>query len=118
MLLQGQNMANNEHAGDESNNEQEEEQQQAPVKEDFIKAPKSQSSDSLNADPFDQNSDITENQIHNMTREAGDGQNDTSTENAEWLCKVCTRKFKKKLTYLSKMQYEVVLLIYFIRQNR
>lgn len=80
MMMQGQ-MSNSEQINDSQ--EEVKEQQQPTVKEDFIKAPKSQSNDSLNADPFDQNSDITENQIHNMTREAGDGQNDTSTDNAE-----------------------------------
>lgn len=59
------------------------EQQSAAVKEDFINATNSQSTDSLNTDPFNQNSEIVENQIHNMTREAGDGQNDTGTENVE-----------------------------------
>lgn len=54
---------------------------QPTVKEDFIKASNSQSSDSLNADPFDQNSEGGENPIiQNMTREAGDGQNDYGTE--------------------------------------
>lgn len=83
MMLQGQ--VQNSELDDDINpqQQQQEEEQQETVKEDFIKAPKSQSNDSLNADPFDQNSDITENQIHNMTREAGDGQNDISAENAE-----------------------------------
>lgn len=59
------------------------------VKEDFLKAPNSQSNDKLNSDPFDQDdngaspSDSPVNQIQNMTREAGDGQNDTSNDNAE-----------------------------------
>lgn len=64
-------------------NQHRDEQQNVAVKEDFINATNSQSTDSLNADPFNQNSEIGENQIHNMTREAGDGQNDTGTENAE-----------------------------------
>lgn len=51
------------------------------VKENFIKASNSQSSDSLNADPFDQNSEIVDSSIQNMTREAGDGQN--QNDNAE-----------------------------------
>ncbi|KAJ8978346.1 hypothetical protein NQ317_002655 [Molorchus minor] len=61
----------------------------ATVKEDFMRAPSSQSNDKLNSpDPFDHrvNSPTTEspeNQIQNMTREAGDGQNDTANENAE-----------------------------------
>lgn len=56
---------------------------QPTIKEDFIKATNSQSSDSLTGDPFDQNSEITDNQIQNMTREEGDGQNDNSVENRE-----------------------------------
>ncbi|KAJ8963899.1 hypothetical protein NQ314_005302 [Rhamnusium bicolor] len=60
----------------------------APVKEDFLRAPNSQSNDKLNsADPFDQRvsspTESPENQIQNMTREAGDGQNDNGNENAE-----------------------------------
>lgn len=65
------------------NKENPENQTQPMVKEDFIKASNSQSSDSLNADPFDQNSEIVDNQIQNMTREAGDGQNDNGNENTE-----------------------------------
>lgn len=85
MMLQGQ-VQNSDQNKDNNNphqQQQQSQQQQQTVKEDFIKAPKSQSNDSLNADPFDQNSDITENQIHSMTREAGDGQNDTSTDNVD-----------------------------------
>lgn len=66
---------------------------QPPIKEDFTRAPpNSQSNEGLDkaavADPFDQRvssptQDSPENQIQNMTREAGDGQNDNGNENAE-----------------------------------
>lgn len=60
-----------------------EKHQHPMVKEKFIKTSSSQSSDSLNADPFNHNSEIMENQIQNMTREAGDGQNQSDTVSNE-----------------------------------
>lgn len=60
---------------------------QPPIKEDFTRAPNSQSDEKINAtDPFDQTSSPTESpvdQIENMTREAGDGQNDNGSEQIE-----------------------------------
>lgn len=77
----------------ESNDDSPDDTKQPPVKEDFTRAPpNSQSNDGLDkaavADPFDQRvssptQDSPENQIQNMTREAGDGQNDNGNENAE-----------------------------------
>lgn len=65
-----------------------EENQEPAQKEDFLRAPNSQSNDKLNSsDPFDQggiNSPTEsppDSQIQSMTREAGDGQNDP--ENTE-----------------------------------
>ncbi|XP_019875182.2 vacuolar protein sorting-associated protein 26B-like isoform X2 [Aethina tumida] len=87
--------------GDNKNDVGEGEGGGAPVKEDFVRAPpSSQSNDRLNAsanDPFDReaaaaegaspttasSSDSPPDPIQNMTREAGDGQNDNGTENAE-----------------------------------
>lgn len=87
--------------GDDKNDVGEGEGGGAPVKEDFVRAPpSSQSNDRLNAsanDPFDReaaaaegaspttasSSDSPPDPIQNMTREAGDGQNDNGTENAE-----------------------------------
>lgn len=74
----------------DSNDDPTENADQPTVKEDFTRAPSnSQSNDGLDkADPFDQRvssptQDSPENQIQNMTREAGDGQNDNGNENAE-----------------------------------
>ncbi|XP_074030642.1 vacuolar protein sorting 26 isoform X1 [Leptinotarsa decemlineata] len=58
------------------------------VKEDFLRVHSSQSNDKLDSsDPFDQRvsspTEGTENQIQNMTREAGDGQNDNGNDNVE-----------------------------------
>ncbi|XP_045466349.1 vacuolar protein sorting-associated protein 26B-like [Harmonia axyridis] len=57
------------------------------VKEDFMRAPNSESNDKLsNRDPFDDKTspeEIEEKQIQNMTREAGDGENDNSNNIAE-----------------------------------
>lgn len=66
--------------------EQNQEKSEPAQKEDFLRAPNSQSNDKLNtSDPFDQTTSPTESppesQIQNMTREAGDGQNDP--ENTE-----------------------------------
>ncbi|KAK9874440.1 hypothetical protein WA026_002780 [Henosepilachna vigintioctopunctata] len=60
----------------------------AGLKEDFLRAPNSESNDKLSSrDPFDEKtsspSEIEDSQIQNMTREAGDGQNDTSNDIAE-----------------------------------
>lgn len=57
-------------------------------KEDFMRVPNSQSNEKLNdSDPFDERVsspiESPDNQIQNMTREAGDGQNDNGTENIE-----------------------------------
>lgn len=57
-------------------------------KEDFTRVPSSQSNEKLNdSDPFDERvsspTENTENQFQNMTREAGDGQNDNGTDNIE-----------------------------------
>lgn len=78
---------NNSDSNDISQNDSEK-SDKPPVKEDFLR---SQSTDKLNndvADPFDQaNPSPTdrspENQIQNMKREEGDGQNDTGIENVE-----------------------------------
>ncbi|KAL1501353.1 hypothetical protein ABEB36_006687 [Hypothenemus hampei] len=74
--------------GENDSNADNNESQEAPNKEDFLR---SQSNDKLNnsvADPFDQvNSSpldrSPENQIQNMKREEGDGQNDVANENVE-----------------------------------
>lgn len=81
--------------GDQDNSENNDGSQQdgeknekPPIKEDFLR---SQSNDKLNnavVDPFDQGSASPadrspENQIQNMKREEGDGQNDTGIENVD-----------------------------------
>ncbi|KAL3272098.1 hypothetical protein HHI36_022560 [Cryptolaemus montrouzieri] len=56
---------------------------------DFLRAPNSESNDKLNSrDPFEEKTsspseEIEDSQIQNMTREAGDGQNDVSNDVAE-----------------------------------
>lgn len=71
----------------DNNIENEDQQQQPTLKEDFTRAPNSQSNDRLNSDPFDQRvsspTESPENQIQHMTREAGDGQNDNGNDNIE-----------------------------------
>lgn len=57
-------------------------------KEDFTRVPNSQSNERLNdTDPFNERisspTETPNNQIQNMTREAGDGQNDNGTEDIE-----------------------------------
>lgn len=81
-----QNYQNNDNNYNDSN--QTDDNNEQVVKGDFLKTPNSQSNDKLNSDSFDQDSgasptDSPVNQIQNMTREAGDGQNDTSNEIAE-----------------------------------
>ncbi|RZC39621.1 vacuolar protein sorting-associated protein 26B-like, partial [Asbolus verrucosus] len=69
--------------------QQEEDEDKQATKEDFLRAPNSQSNDKLNSsDPFDQRiasptESPPDSQIQNMTREAGDGQNDNSNDNTE-----------------------------------
>lgn len=64
-------------------------EEEATIKEDFLRTTNSESNDNLNSnDPFDQKlnsptESSPESQIQSMTREAGDGQNDTSNENTE-----------------------------------
>ncbi|CAH1102233.1 unnamed protein product [Psylliodes chrysocephalus] len=64
------------------------ERKTSTVKEDFLRVPSSNSNDKLNsADPFDQQvsspTESPENLIQNMTREAGDGQNDIGNDHLE-----------------------------------
>ncbi|XP_050299682.1 vacuolar protein sorting-associated protein 26B-like [Anthonomus grandis grandis] len=74
--------------GSSESNSDEKSEKGPPLKEDFLR---SQSNDKLNSeltDPFDQGTTSPpserspENQIKNMKREEGDGQNDTANENS------------------------------------
>lgn len=57
-----------------------------PIKEDFMRAPNSQWDEKIvSADPFKTpiEHECPVDQLRNMTREAGDGQNDNGNENIE-----------------------------------